>query len=155
MVWGGWGDEEKSYASMSAEFELFGREKSQENHQKHFLVFNTSNSSPILLFCPRNPKSFLFENTKDAHRKMDRNPRRQKLIWSHMVPFGVNSDASFRAQRLRIPVRGCVFSYRRDSKEPWVHEQHMWSPPTILKIIQTKRMCGWKCEENVEILSRR
>ena len=32
MVWGGWGDAEKSYASVSVKFELFGREKSQENH---------------------------------------------------------------------------------------------------------------------------
>ena len=48
MAWGGWGDAEKSYASMSVEFELFGREKSQENHQNYFRVFNTCNSSPIL-----------------------------------------------------------------------------------------------------------
>ncbi len=41
---------------------------------------------------------------------MDRNPRRQKLIWSNMVPFGVNSDPSFRAQKLRIRVR--VSSFR-------------------------------------------
>ena len=53
-----WGDAEKSYASVSVKFELFGREKSQEkNHQNHFLVFNTSNSSPIVIVCPRNPKS--------------------------------------------------------------------------------------------------
>ena len=36
MVWGGWGDAEKSYESVSVKFELFGREKSQENHQNHF-----------------------------------------------------------------------------------------------------------------------
>ena len=34
------------------------------------------------------------------------------------MPFGVNSDASFRAQKPRIRVRGCVFSYRRDSRGP-------------------------------------
>ena len=50
MVWGGWGDAEKSYASMCVEFLLFGREKSQENHQNIFRVFNTCNSSPILIF---------------------------------------------------------------------------------------------------------
>ena len=61
----------------------------------NFRVFNTSNSSPIIVFRPRNPKIFAGELKKDAHRKMDRNPRHQKLIWSHMVPFGVNSDASF------------------------------------------------------------
>ena len=45
MVWGGWGEggAEKSYESVSVKFELFGRDKSQENHQKHFRVFNTSN----------------------------------------------------------------------------------------------------------------
>ena len=76
-----------------------------------FRLFNTCNSSPILLFCPRNPGSiFLLEIQKDAHRNLDRNPRRQKLIWSHMVPFGVNSDASFRAQKLRNRVR--VSSFR-------------------------------------------
>jgi len=32
MVWGGWGDAEKSYESVSVKFELFGHEKSQENH---------------------------------------------------------------------------------------------------------------------------
>jgi len=31
------------------------------------------------------------------------------------MPFGVNSDPNFRAQKQRIRVRGCVFSYRRDS----------------------------------------
>ena len=55
-AWGAWGDAEKSYASMSVKFELFGREKSQENHRNMFRVFSTSNSSPILLFCPQKPK---------------------------------------------------------------------------------------------------
>ena len=41
MVWGGWGDAEKSYASMCVEFLLFGREKSQENHPKSFFEFLT------------------------------------------------------------------------------------------------------------------
>ena len=31
------------------------------------------------------------------------------------MPFGVNSDPSFRALKQIIRVRGCVFSYRRDS----------------------------------------
>ena len=31
-----------------------------------------------------------------------------------MIPFGVNSDPSFRNPKQRIRVRGCVFSYRRD-----------------------------------------
>jgi len=39
MVWGGWGDAEKSYESVSVEFELFGHEKSQEDHQNHISSF--------------------------------------------------------------------------------------------------------------------
>ena len=39
MVWEGWGDAGKSCASMSVKFELFGREKTQENHQNHFPSF--------------------------------------------------------------------------------------------------------------------
>ena len=56
-VWGVWGDAEKSYESVSVKFELFGHKKSKENHQNHFRVFHTSNSSPILLSCPRSLKS--------------------------------------------------------------------------------------------------
>ena len=95
-VWGSGGDAEKSYESVCVKFELFGHEKSQENHQNHFSNFNTSDSIPILLFCPRNPNCFSLplRIQKDARRKMDRNPSCQKLIWSHMVPFGANSDAS-------------------------------------------------------------
>ena len=53
------------YASMCVEFLLFGREKSQENHQNQFLVFYTCNSSPILLFVPetQNP-TFLGKSKK-------------------------------------------------------------------------------------------
>ena len=81
---------------MSVKFELFGHEKSQENHQNHFRVFNTSNSSPILLLCSRSPTSFL-KNTKRRAPENDRDLSYQKLIWSHMMPFGVNSDPGFRA----------------------------------------------------------
>ena len=108
MVCGGWGDAEKSYASMCVEFLLFGREKSQENNI--FRVFNTCNSSPILLFCPRNPKFCFLENPKRRVPENDRDLSFQKLIWSHMMPFGVNSDASFRAQKRSIRVR--VSSFR-------------------------------------------
>ena len=44
---------------------------------------------------PETQNPFFFEIQKDAHRNLDRNPRRQKLIWSIMVPFGVKSDPSF------------------------------------------------------------
>ena len=75
-----------------------------------FRVFNTCSSSPILLFCPRNPKSFFLENPKRRAPENDRDLSYQKLIWSHMMPFGVNSDPSFRAQKRSIRVR--VSSFR-------------------------------------------
>jgi hypothetical protein len=110
MVWGGWGEAEKSYASMCDEFLLFGREKTQENHQNHFLVCNTSNSSPILLLFPETLNLIFLENTKRRAPENDRDLSYQKLIWSHVMPFGVNSDPSFRAQKRRIRVR--VSSFR-------------------------------------------
>ena len=95
----------------ASSFYYLAERKVRKTTKIMFRAFNTSNSSPILLFCPRTPKSFFFlKIQKDAHRKMDRNPRRQKLIWSHMVPFSDNSDASFRAQKLRIRLR--VSSFR-------------------------------------------
>ena len=109
MVWGGWGDAEKSYASMCVEFLLFGREKSQENHQNHFRVFNTCKPSPIC-FVPETLNPIFLENTKRRAPENDRDLSYQKLIWSHMMPFGVNSDPSFRAQKRRIRVR--VSSFR-------------------------------------------
>ena len=94
MVWGGWGDAEKSYESVSVKCELFGHEKSQENHQNHFRVFDTSNSSSTLLFGPQKPNRIFLENTKRRAPENDRDLSFQKLIWSHMMPFGVNSDPS-------------------------------------------------------------
>ena len=115
---GGWGDAGKSYESVSVKFELFGREKSQENHPNHFRVFNTCKSSPVFFCVPETPNLFFLENQKRRAPENDRDLSYQKLIWSHMMPFGVNSDPSFRAQKQIIRVRGCVFSYRRDMSEP-------------------------------------
>ena len=79
-----------------------------------FLEFVTDFSflfqKPYIIFFLENPKRRAPENDRDLSF--------QKLIWSHVMPFGVNSDPSFRAQKQRIRVRGCVFSYRRDSSEP-------------------------------------
>ena len=75
-----------------------------------FRVFNTCNSSPILLFFPRNPKSYFLENPKRRAPENYRHLSFQKLIWSHTMPFGVNSDPSFRAQKRSIRVR--VSSFR-------------------------------------------
>ena len=41
MVWGGWGDAEKLYASMCVEFLLFGREKKSGKPPKTFFEFLT------------------------------------------------------------------------------------------------------------------
>ena len=65
-----------------------------------FRVFNTSNSSPILLFLsPETLDSIFLENTKRRAPGNDRDLPYQKLIRSHMMPFGVNSDPSFRAPK--------------------------------------------------------
>ena len=51
-------------------FIIWQREKSGKP-PKSFSEFNNCNSSPILLFCPRNPKScFSWRIQKDARRKM-------------------------------------------------------------------------------------
>ena len=50
------------------------------------------------------------ENTKRRAPENDRDLSYQKLIWSHMMPFGVNSDPSVRPQKQRIRVR--VLSFR-------------------------------------------
>ena len=49
----------------------------------------------FFFFVPETLNLIFLKIKKDAHRNIDRNPRRQKLIWSHMVPFGVKSDPSF------------------------------------------------------------
>ena len=63
----------------------------------------------FFFFVPETLNPFFLEIQKDAHRNLDRNPRRQKLIWSHMVPFGVKSDPSFWAQKQRNRVRVSSF----------------------------------------------
>ena len=49
----------------------------------------------FFFFVPETLNPIFFETKQDAHRNLDQNPRRQKLIWSIMVPFGVKSDPSF------------------------------------------------------------
>ena len=61
-------------------------------------------------FRPRNPKSYFLGKYKKTRAENDRDPSFQKLIWSHMMPFGVKSDPSFWAQKQRIRVR--VSSFR-------------------------------------------
>ena len=70
----------------------------------------------FFFFVPETLNQTFSENPKRRALENDRDLSFQKLIWSHMMPFGVSSDPSFRAQKQRIRVRGCVFWYRRDSK---------------------------------------
>ena len=102
VVWGGRGDAEKSYASMSVEFELFGREKSQENHQKYVEFLTLLIRHRFFFFVSETLNPIFLENTKRRAPENDRDLFYQKLIWSHMMPFCVNSDPSFRAQKQRI-----------------------------------------------------
>ncbi len=82
-----------------------------------FRVFNTCNSSPILrFFVPETLKPIFFENPKRRAPENNRDLSFQKLIWSHMMPFGVNSDPSFRAQKRSIRVR--VSSFRTAGTVP-------------------------------------
>ena len=74
-------------------------------------VFNTCKSSPILVFfVPETLNPIFLENTKRRAPENDRDLSYQNLIWSHMMPFGVNSDPSFRAQKRRM--RDRVSSFR-------------------------------------------
>ena len=96
-------------------FMIWSREKSGKP-QKSFVEFLTLlTRHRFLFFVPETLNLIFLENTKRRAPENDRDLSYQKLIWSHMLPFGVNSDPSFRAQKQRIRVRGCVFSYRRDS----------------------------------------
>ena len=111
MVWGGWGDAEKSYASMCVEFSLFGREKSQETTQIIFEIVTLENRNRFFFFVPEILNPIFLENPKRRAPENDRDLSYQKkLSWSHMMPFGVNSDPSFRAQKRSIRVR--VSSFR-------------------------------------------
>ena len=63
----------------------------------------------FFFFVPETLNPIFLENTKRRAPENDRDLSYQKLIWSHMMPFGVNSDPSFRAQKRRIRVRGSSF----------------------------------------------
>ena len=56
----------------------------------------------FFFFVPETLNPIFLENPKRRAPENDRDLSFQKLIWSHMMPFGVNSDPSFRAQKQRI-----------------------------------------------------
>ena len=64
----------------------------------------------FFFFVPETLNPIFLENPKRRAPENDRDLSFQKLIWSHMMPFGVNSDPSFRAQKRSIRVR--VSSFR-------------------------------------------
>ena len=59
----------------------------------------------FFFFVPETLNPIFSGNPKRRAPENDRDLSDQKLIWSHMMPFGVNSDPSFRAQKRRIRVR--------------------------------------------------
>ena len=97
---------------------IWPREKPGKPPKSFFEFLTLLTRHRFSFFVPETLNPIFLENTKRRAPENDRDLSYQKLIWSHMMPFGVNSDPSFRAQKQRIRVRGCVFSYRRDSSEP-------------------------------------
>ena len=69
MVWGGWGDAEKSYASMCVEFLLFAREESQENHPNHFSSLTLVLRHRFFFFVPENLHPVLLGKSKKTRAR--------------------------------------------------------------------------------------
>ena len=117
MVLGGWGASEKFAASMCFEFFIFRQEKRQKTTKIIFRLFNTCNSSPILLFCPGNPKShFSWKIKKDARREMIEIRQIKSefgQLWCHLVS---NRIPVFEPKNQRIRVR--VSSFRTAEAVP-------------------------------------
>ena len=78
-----------------------------------FRVFCTSNSSPILLFCPLEPQLIFCKIQTNVRRTKSR--CMSSFVWCRMVPFCDNSDLSSRHQKRIIRVRSFVFCQCRDS----------------------------------------
>ena len=91
-------------------FIIWPREKSGKPPKSFFEFLTLVNRHRFFFFVPETLTPIFLENTKRRAPENDRDLFYQKLIWSHMMPFGVNSDPSFRAQKQRIRVR--VSSFR-------------------------------------------
>ena len=101
-VWGfpRWPDRSYGHTcKFSADFIVHGIENSTFLHFPENWFSGKLNSSPILLFCPRNPKSSFFENKKDARRKMIE--IRQNKSWFSQLWCNLVSN--------RIPVFESIF----------------------------------------------
>jgi hypothetical protein len=63
------------------------------------------------------------ENPKRRAPENDRDLSFQKLIWSHVMPFGVNSDPNFRVQKNKFELEFRLFvppgQYGRKRLQPW------------------------------------
>ena len=85
MVWGGWGDAEKSYASMSVEFELFGRDKSQkETHKSIFEFLTLLTRHRFFFFVPETPHLLFF----NAKRRAPENGSKSAPSKVDLEPYG-------------------------------------------------------------------
>ena len=58
------GHRKKSLHRCALSFSYLAKRNDKKTTEIIFRVFNTCTSSPILLFCPRNPESIFFENRK-------------------------------------------------------------------------------------------
>ena len=91
-------------------FIIWPREKSGKPPKSFFEFLTLVIRHRFFFFVPETLNPIFLENPKRRAPENDRDLSYQKLSWSHMMPFGVNSDPSFRAQKQRIRVR--VSSFR-------------------------------------------
>ena len=105
MVWGGWGGRGKIIRiDVCRVFIIWPREKSGEPPKSFSEFLTLVIRHRLFFFVPETLNLFFLENPKRRALENDRDLSYQKLIWSHMMPFGVNSDPSFRAQKRSIRV---------------------------------------------------
>ena len=91
------------------------KRKTRKTTKIIFRVFNTSNSSPILSFCPRNPKSyFCWKYKKTRARKWSRSVL-SKVNLEPYDPILCQFGSQFPSPKTKNMNYSFVFSYRRDS----------------------------------------
>ena len=78
MVWGVWGDAEKSYGSVYVKFGLFDREKNQETTKMIFEFLTLLTRHRFFLLSPKTLNPIFWENTKRRAPKNDRDLSYQK-----------------------------------------------------------------------------
>ena len=83
-------------------FIIWPREKSGKAPKSFFEFLTLVIRHRFFFFVQETLNPIFLENPKRRAPENDRDLSFQKLIWSHMMPFGVNSDPSFRTQKQRI-----------------------------------------------------